>query len=192
MNSRVWLCAAFAALAFVACSEEESSTLTPPADLPENAFFDSRDGHIYGTVTIDNHVWMTSNMNFDTKRTYISDSQKDSVISVCANNDCDTYGRLYSWAAAKLACPTGWRFPTEDDWENLKDVLSTNFEDLSTLLESTTGWEKQTTEKQDLYGFNIIPAGHATMFDDTLIFYPPDYKPAFGLARKCLPTKSPA
>lgn len=29
------------------------------------------------------------------------------------------YGRLYTWEAAKKACPPGWRLPTDEEWKNL-------------------------------------------------------------------------
>lgn len=42
--------------------------------------------------------------------------------SVCYENDqanCTKYGRLYTWEAAKTACPSGWRLPTEAEWQTL-------------------------------------------------------------------------
>lgn len=45
--------------------------------------------------------------------------------SVCYENDsinCDSFGRLYTWDAAKKACAglgDGWRLPTNDEWEAL-------------------------------------------------------------------------
>ena len=31
-------------------------------------------------------------------------------------DNCNKYGRLYTWEAANTACPNGWRLPTDDEW----------------------------------------------------------------------------
>lgn len=52
-------------------------------------------------------TWMTQNLNFvmeDSKCKYESDS------------NCEVYGRLYIWEAAKNACPDGWHLPSDDEW----------------------------------------------------------------------------
>ena len=37
-------------------------------------------------------------------------------------SNCQKYGRLYSWEAAKKSCQeVGWRLPTDEEWSNLKD-----------------------------------------------------------------------
>ena len=42
--------------------------------------------------------------------------------SWCYDSDeenCRQYGRLYTWEAAKRACPEGWRLPAEVEWQQL-------------------------------------------------------------------------
>ncbi|MEL7005980.1 MAG: FISUMP domain-containing protein [Bacteroidota bacterium] len=42
--------------------------------------------------------------------------------SYCYGNEpayCEVYGRLYTFEAAKEACPDGWRLPTAKDWSLL-------------------------------------------------------------------------
>ncbi len=56
---------------------------------------------------------MAENLRYETK--------PDST-SYCFENDsinCDRFGRLYPWKAAKKACPNGWRLLTKDEWTHL-------------------------------------------------------------------------
>lgn len=80
------------------------------------SFTDPRDGTTYKTVTLDillegdvtiQRTWMAQNLR------YVIDD------SFCYKNEpayCEAYGRLYTFQAAKAACPPGWRIPTIADW----------------------------------------------------------------------------
>jgi uncharacterized protein (TIGR02145 family) len=54
--------------------------------------------------------------------------------------NCNTYGRLYTWAAAKSACQLiGWRLPSKDDWDSL--FIAAGGTDIAgKALKSTSGW----------------------------------------------------
>jgi uncharacterized protein (TIGR02145 family) len=74
-------------------------------------FTDSRDGQTYKWVKIGNQIWMAENLNYNS----ISGSW-------CYDDDdskCETFGRLYDWDAAKIACPAGWHLPSEKEFNTL-------------------------------------------------------------------------
>ena len=74
-------------------------------------FRDTRDAKLYHTIKVDGQIWMAQNMNYGSKS---GSSCYDNAAEYCV-----TYGRLYTWEAAKSACPTGWRLPTSTEWETL-------------------------------------------------------------------------
>jgi len=66
------------------------------------------------TIKIGNQIWMAENLNVAVPGSwYYNDDQ--------ANGN--KYGRLYTWEAAKKACPAGWHLPTESDWTKLIEFL---------------------------------------------------------------------
>jgi uncharacterized protein (TIGR02145 family) len=107
----------FIALLLASCSEEvdnwDAETVCP--ETLRSSFVDERDGQSYNTTTIGNQVWMAENLNYQTEN------------SVCYNYEeanCEINGRLYPWSDAKdLACPEGWRLPTEDEWKELAAAM---------------------------------------------------------------------
>ena len=71
---------------------------------------DARDGQVYKTIQLGEQTWMAENLNFEIE---------DGVQSWCNGNkgeNCDKYGRLYTLAAAKTACPPDWHLPSVDEW----------------------------------------------------------------------------
>lgn len=88
----------YLAILFFACSSEKGLT-------------DSRDGQTYATKEMkDGKTWMTENLNY---------SSPDSWCFRESTENCTKFGRLYSWEAAKIACPDGWHLPTDEEWWNL-------------------------------------------------------------------------
>ena len=144
-------------------------------DTDENCFKDERDGQTYRMVKIGDQVWMAENLNLETES------------SSCYNNsaeNCEKYGRLYTWAAAmdsagtwsangkgcgykktcsptypvRGVCPEGWHLPTQAEWK----ALFTAVGDSSTvgkMLKSISGWN-DSGNGTDSYAFSALPAGY--------------------------------
>jgi uncharacterized protein (TIGR02145 family) len=108
-------------------------------------FTDSRDGKKYRTVRMGNRTWMAENLNFQTGNSWCYYDKE---------SDCQTYGRLYDWNTAVVACPAGWRLPTRDDWRNLVEVAG-GVEAGAKLKSRSPDWNGT-----DDFGFSALPGGH--------------------------------
>jgi uncharacterized protein (TIGR02145 family) len=106
------------------------SSSSDAAEGVTGAMTDERDGQTYKIVKIGHLWWFAQNLNYET------------VDSHCYNDSaeyCAKYGRLYKWAAAvgkseeecgyrhecnltlpvQGVCPSGWRVPSNYDWNDL-------------------------------------------------------------------------
>ncbi len=113
----------------------------------KTTFIDSRDGKTYKKVTIGTQVWMAENLNYNASG------------SVCYNNNsanCVTYGRLYNWETAKTVCPSGWRLPSQADWEVMTAYIGGARAE-GRKLKATSGWNENSGT--DEYGFSALPGG---------------------------------
>jgi uncharacterized protein (TIGR02145 family) len=73
------------------------------------------------------------------------------------------YGRLYNWYAATDAaglCPSGWHVPTDGEWTDLENYISSQgFSGTEgTALKSTYGWQNGANNTDD-FGFSALPGG---------------------------------
>lgn len=124
-------------------------------DATANTLKDLRDGKVYKTVKIGSQVWMAENLDYETEKSYCyNDSSKY----------CDKYGRLYTWATAVDACPTGWHLPASAEFDTLFKAVGSQMV-AGNRLKATSGW-KTNINLGDEYGFSALPAG-SRYFDGT-------------------------
>ena len=150
---------------------------------------DFRDGQTYKTVKIGDMVWMAENLNY----AYLQPTDSLDSTSFCYNDSleyCETYGRLYTWAAAvdsaglfssegkgcgyyaqctftrhiRGVCPEGWHVADTTEWQTLIAMVSGDDMTAGRLLKSASGWKENTYGKEsngvDAFGFAILPAGY--------------------------------
>lgn len=156
------------------------------------------DGNVYKTIKIGNQWWMSENL----KVTHYPNGAKIQIVedyaswhslgtegqAMCYYNNslthANTYGALYTWAAAKKnACPSGWHLPRDDEWKELEIYLGMMKEDAdkfgyrgtnegSKLAGNSELWEDGRLDSNAEFGksgFNALPAGvrgYGSYFDD--------------------------
>jgi len=108
-------------------------------------------------VMPDGKTWMTENVNRTTDN------------SGCYLDSCAKYGRVYTWNAAKIVCPSGWHLPTRDEWGALAKAAGGTGDygadgTAGTALKSKSGWEWDYVHNKngngtDDYGFSALPNG---------------------------------
>lgn len=71
-------------------------------------YTDERNGNIYELIKVGEQVWMSQNIDFETPDSRCYDDKK---------SNCEKYGRLYTYEAAKYVCPDGWHLPSDGEWQ---------------------------------------------------------------------------
>jgi len=145
------------------------------ATLASSCASPTMDGYTYSVVEIGDQCWFSENL----RTTVYAD---DSAIPEVTGNSawyglntgarCDyqndaanvtTYGRLYNWYAVNNGsglCPSGWHVPTDGEWTNLKNYISSQgFSGTEgTALKSTAGWSGGGNGTDD-FEFSALPGG---------------------------------
>jgi uncharacterized protein (TIGR02145 family) len=146
------------------------------------------DGNSYNTVKIGNQVWMKENL----KTTHYADGTPlvDGTGAGDISGDYttkywfaygdnlankNTYGLLYTWAAAMNGaansdenpsgiqgiCPDGWHLPSDNEWTELSDYLGGSGVAGGKLKESGyLHWNSPNTVADNSSGFTALPAGY--------------------------------
>ncbi|MBR2308327.1 FISUMP domain-containing protein [uncultured Fibrobacter sp.] len=104
----------------------------------------------YATVLINEQCWLKENLQYE------SSSGTTLCYGGVASN-CETYGRLYDFEAANLACPTGWRLPTKTEYEDLADYSGADMYDAGAHFKAKSGWTGENGD--DLLEFTALPGG---------------------------------
>lgn len=140
-----------------------------------DSIIDERDGRIYKITTIGTQTWMAENLQY---------SGIGGNVGYCSFNlieNCNKYGRMYSWATAKGIdtifnkslyqksgttqgiCPAGYSLPRNSDWE----ILFTYIENSNGIgkgnagqaIKAKSAWVNQANATTDPFGFRAIPGG---------------------------------
>ena len=109
-----------------------------------------RGDYEYATVVINEQCWTKENLRYEP-----SSGTTMCYGGVAAN--CETYGRLYDFEAANLACPTGWRLPTKTELEDLADYSGADMYDAGAHFKAKSGWTGENGD--DLLEFTALPGG---------------------------------
>ena len=152
------------------------------------------DGNVYNTLRLGNQCWMKENL----RSTHYSDGT-----AIAAGSGTSTtvayyytpggsfnYGYLYNWKAVMRnssssqanpsgvqgICPTGWHVPSDAEWAELQDYVSSqsqylcsnNSSYIAKALANTTGWSTNSgtcvvgnnQSSNNSTGFGALPAGY--------------------------------
>ena len=176
----------FVPVMFAACGDDDSDFVSHPdgkgasssADVIPGStgnLTDSRDGQAYRTVTIGTQTWMAENLNYKTANSFCYEDKA---------NNCEKYGRLYSWAAAmdsvgefglngkgcghdttcspeyplRGICPEGWHLPVQDEFEELFAAVGGDSV-AARVLKSKMGWNDD-GNGTDEFGFTLLSTGY--------------------------------
>jgi uncharacterized protein (TIGR02145 family) len=118
---------------------------------------DTRDGQTYKTVKIGKQTWMARNLNYKMGKSWCYENK---------SVNCNKYGRLYAWNAAKKVCPDGYHLPSREEWIDLCQVIGGKkklndagyifWHGVSKELKAKCSWYIDGT---DNYGFSALPGG---------------------------------
>lgn len=152
-------------------------------------FVDSRDGNEYSWVRIGNQIWMAENMAYLPKVNahsegshtepfyYVMEYSGTNVNMAKTTDYFKTYGVLYNWTAAQVACPAGWHLPTDTEFRTLQNYLINSGYgfggsggDIAKSLAAKTNWNSNSfpgtpgndPKTNNASGFSGLPGGDIT------------------------------
>jgi len=159
------------------CEKDENGILdNPDYSQDQGEFKDSRDGKTYKWVKIDDQIWMAENLTYTGGGQYITDNDEwvnnTDYDGWCyydnESNNGTTYGLLYQWEAAKIACPSGWHLPNDTEWTKLEQFIDNNGHsgNVGSSLKALTGWNDGGSGTDD-YGYSALPGGFRSNINGT-------------------------
>ncbi|MCH4895678.1 hypothetical protein E0494_03060 [Marinilabiliaceae bacterium JC040] len=146
----------------------------------EGTWTDTRDGHVYKTVTFKGTTWLAENFAFipDSRANdaYLipgENTTKDgkanpAYANVAENANYKQYGLLYKVSLLdEDVIPKGWHIATDEEWNTLEESLGMNPSDkelfsyrgshATALKKPGAGWGQECTNTSKM---NVIPAGY--------------------------------
>ena len=156
---------------FAACGSDDEPLAKIPAQ-NKGTFVDPRDGEQYGYATYAGMDWMTENFRYnsadDVNSTIYLDADENGftgTANYASTRNLQRYGRLYTLAGARAACPAGWRLPTDQDWQRLEMALGMSAADTA-----STDWRGRIAPLMlSIYGnnsdLNMLLGGYYFLHD---------------------------
>ncbi|MCK5775269.1 MAG: PKD domain-containing protein [Bacteroidales bacterium] len=178
-------------------TENKASFITVSA--PAGEMVTDYDGNSYQTIEIGTQTWMKENLKVThypdgTAIPYVTDNaawvdlgDNNDDDAYCfynnnLNNEEETYGALYTWAAAmggtgwssntnpsgvQGVCPDGWHLPSRNEWLQLLDFLGGRMVSGGKMKEAgTSHWLSPNTGADNSSGFTGIPSGYRSYTGD--------------------------
>ena len=188
------------AMSLSSCKKDKVEEIQEPEGdgIIKNAVKDY-DGNTYDAVKLGKQVWMASNL----RTTHFANGSViplgNMVTNISANepyrynpddngSTVNTHGYLYNWPAAmnkgnsssaspsgvQGACPNGWHMPSEAEWNELTDYLSSQTKyqsggsaNIAKALAAKSGWDQSPVantvgndqSSNNATGFSAVPAG---------------------------------
>lgn len=118
-------------------------------------FTDARDGQTYKTISFQESttgktvIWMAQNLNYKVDGSYAYENKE---------NNRNELGLLYTWEAAKKACPSGWHLPTDNEWATLVHQFG-GMDMAGEALKSVKSWNEDGNGNNSS-GFDALAGGH--------------------------------
>lgn len=123
---------------------------------------DDRDNNIYLVKKFGDQWWMGQNLNYNVgEGSYCFDDDE---------TNCMLKGRLYSFEAAKKACPEGYRLPGDDDWKALEKLLGMQDKELDLKYNRNSGRVGKLLISGGASGFEAEYAGVKNPGGDDMYF----------------------
>lgn len=117
------------------------------------------DGNTYPTVVIGNQTWMAKNLA-------VTKSADGTALTGCypylgIEDSVKTFGRMYEWETARIACPAGWHLPSDEEWTVLVDFLGGPMVAGGKIKEAGFAhWKEPNKGADNKSGFTALPAGY--------------------------------
>lgn len=130
---------------------------------------DSRDNKVYKTLNYGKFNWMAENLNYDIG---------DTLHTWCARENCELFGRLYTFAAAmdsaKSGCGVGSVCEVPDNfqgicpegWHVLEKSETEMFWKFRPELSRAGAPKWEDSLNTNVYGLTLLPAGYAYVYPD--------------------------
>ncbi len=102
-----------------ACEKDDDMNIYVKASA-SGVFVDERDGFVYHYAQFGDTEWMLDNGHYNLKDPTMC--QMPTGPDEVSDRYLARYGYSYTFTGAQMACPEGWRVPTDEDWQKLEQV----------------------------------------------------------------------